>query len=238
MRAARGLAGLVAFVSLAGASPPAGAADIYRCVGEGEVLHFSNAPTSDCFRRFIRVEEERPPSPLGPARAAGPAGAARAVAPARYEGPITEAAARHGVEPALIKAVIRAESNFNAKAVSRRGAQGLMQLMPATAALYDVRDPFEARASIDAGTRHLRTLLDLYQGNLVLALAAYNAGAQALARHGGRVPPYLETYDYIEAVLRHLDAYRGAAPRQAGRQPRAAERARRAGELTAPVPGG
>ncbi len=201
-----GLAGLLALAWTTGAAPGARAADIYRCVGADGALHFSNAPTSSCFKRIIKVDPGRP---VGSGRVAGPAAASPA-AVARYEGLIREVAARHSVEPALVKAVIRAESNFDPTAVSHKGAQGLMQLMPATAARYGVRDPFEPAANVEAGVRHLKMLLVEY-GDLKLALAAYNAGEEAVERFGRRVPPYAETQAYIDAVLHHFRAYGGGA---------------------------
>jgi soluble lytic murein transglycosylase-like protein len=106
----------------------------------------------------------------------------------------------HGVEPGLVKAVVHAESNFDRRAVSRKGAQGLMQLMPGTARSLGVDDPFDAWQNIYGGTRYLGALIDRYDGNLKLALAAYNAGAKAVTRHGG-IPPYRETQGYVRRVL-------------------------------------
>jgi soluble lytic murein transglycosylase-like protein len=115
-----------------------------------------------------------------------------------------EAAQRHGLDPALVLAVVGVESAFRSDAVSPKGAQGLMQLMPATAASLGVSDPLDPAANLDGGTRHLGSLLERYHGNLVKALAAYNAGAGAVDRHGG-VPPFAETRTYVGKVL---DRYR------------------------------
>jgi len=112
---------------------------------------------------------------------------------------IREAAERHNVDPALIRAVIETESQWNASAVSRKGAAGLMQLIPGTAQRYGVTDLFNPIQNVDAGARHLRMLLDRYSGNLDLALAAYNAGEGAVDRHGG-IPPFRETRDYVMKV--------------------------------------
>ena len=117
-------------------------------------------------------------------------------------------AARYGVPERLVTAVIHAESGFNPRAVSHRGAAGLMQLMPATAALLGVRDVFDPAENVDAGVRHLRGLLDRLGHDLPLALAAYNAGEQAVARHRG-IPPYPETQDYVARIMRLLG---GIAP--------------------------
>jgi hypothetical protein len=116
---------------------------------------------------------------------------------------VREAAVRHGVPESLVAAVISVESEFNPRAVSRRGALGLMQLMPDTAALLGVRDAFNPGENVDAGARHLRDLLDRFANDVSLALAAYNAGAQAVIRHGG-VPPYPETRAFVSRVLRRV----------------------------------
>jgi soluble lytic murein transglycosylase-like protein len=111
-----------------------------------------------------------------------------------------EAARRHGVDPALVLAVVDVESAFRPNAVSPKGAQGLMQLMPRTAAELGVSDPFDPAQNVDGGARHLRALLTSHNGDLEKALAAYNAGSDAVRRHGG-VPPYPETRDYVRKVL-------------------------------------
>lgn len=115
------------------------------------------------------------------------------------------AAERYGLEPSLVLAVIAVESAFQPQAVSHRGAQGLMQLMPATAAELGVADAFDPAANLDGGTRHLRDLLQRYSGDLSRALAAYNAGVASVERHGG-VPPFPETQRYVAAVLRRYAA--------------------------------
>jgi hypothetical protein len=127
---------------------------------------------------------------------------------------IDEVATRHRVPPRLVAAVIAVESEFNPRAVSRRGAQGLMQLMPATAANLDVQDTFDTRENIEGGVRHLRVLMDRYHNDLPLVLAAYNAGDTAVLNYRG-VPPYRETRQYVIRVLRRYDreAARAAAIR-------------------------
>jgi soluble lytic murein transglycosylase-like protein len=112
---------------------------------------------------------------------------------------IQDAARQHGLDEALISSVIFAESNFNPKAVSRKQAQGLMQLLPATAAQYSVTNIFDPAQNISAGTHYLKDLLDQYHGNLQWALAAYNAGPQRIDQYHG-VPPYPETVDYVRRV--------------------------------------
>jgi soluble lytic murein transglycosylase-like protein len=117
---------------------------------------------------------------------------------------IKEVSARYGVPADLVAAVIEAESDNNPRAVSRRGARGLMQLMPKTARTLGVRDPFDPRANVDAGVRHLRALMDRFGNNLPLVLAAYNAGEVAVIKHRG-VPPYRETRAYVKRILKKLD---------------------------------
>ncbi len=112
---------------------------------------------------------------------------------------IVMAAARHNVDPNLVRAVVKVESNFNSNAVSRKGAMGLMQLMPSTARSLNVKNPFDAQQNVDAGVRHLKQLLENYGGDVKLTLAAYNAGAGAVARSSG-VPHFAETQDYVRKI--------------------------------------
>jgi len=130
---------------------------------------------------------------------------------------ISAVATRYGMSVDLIAAVIEAESEFNPRAVSRTGARGLMQLMPETAALLGVSDPFDPLENIEGGVRHLCSLMDRFNGNLPLALAAYNAGERAVIRHGG-IPPYGETRQYVTRILRKLagDEAKTSEPSQRG----------------------
>jgi soluble lytic murein transglycosylase-like protein len=126
--------------------------------------------------------------------------------PTSYDAIIREMADRHDIEYALVKAVIKAESAFNRLAVSPKGALGLMQLMPATAAMHRVRNVFLPRDNIDGGCRHLRMLLNRYGGNITLSVAAYNAGTQRVEDAGG-IPAIAETREYVARVLRYRLAY-------------------------------
>jgi len=180
---------------------PDARADIFYFRDAQGVLHLTNAPAA---RRLDRVLEEEPPRPT-------PDQAVEYFAPrpryARgdhhgYDDLIEEIASDHGVEYALVKAVIKAESNFNRTAVSRKGARGLMQLMPSTAADLRVRDAFEPRDNIEGGVRYLRELLERFGNNMPLALAAYNAGPGRVEREGG-IPQIAETRQYLAKVLRY-----------------------------------
>jgi soluble lytic murein transglycosylase-like protein len=119
---------------------------------------------------------------------------------------IRRVAARHGVDPLLVHAVVRAESGYDPKAVSPKGAAGLMQLMPETARRYGVADRFDPATNLEGGVRYLRHLLGMFGGNVALALAAYNAGEESVLRAGGRVPDYRETTAYVRRVRLY---YRG-----------------------------
>jgi soluble lytic murein transglycosylase-like protein len=119
--------------------------------------------------------------------------------PGDIDSAIEQAAARHNVDPNLVRAVVKVESNFNPNAVSRKGAMGLMQLMPSTARQLKVKNPFDPEQNVDAGVRHLKQLLESYGGDVKLTLAAYNAGAGAVARSSG-VPHYAETQNYVRRI--------------------------------------
>jgi hypothetical protein len=143
---------------------------------------------------------------------------------------IDEVAGRYGVEPKLVAAIVDVESQFNPRARSRRGAEGLMQLMPATAADLDVEDPFDPRDNIDGGVRHLKRLMKRFHNDLPLVLAAYNAGEQAVIHHRG-IPPYRETRQYVVRVLRRYDR---EAARQVAQQLAAQQHAARKKPPAAP----
>lgn len=123
---------------------------------------------------------------------------------AEIENIIQKAANKHGVDPALIKAIITQESGFNPKAVSHAGASGLMQLMPKTARGLGITNPFDPEQNVEAGTKYIKSLLNNYNGNLTMALAAYNAGPGNVAKYGG-VPPFQETQNYVKKVTAYYN---------------------------------
>jgi len=170
-----------------------GAAEPLQFVVDGQRIIFTNTPGGANARPVPGLAQESRP---GVGRRAMPATV--------YDPYIERVAAEHGLSADLIKAVALVESGFNARAVSPKGAQGLMQLMPATAERYGVRDALDPLENLRAGTAHLRDLLDEFHGDLTLALAAYNAGSGAVRRHGG-VPAYKETRDYVQRVRERLD---------------------------------
>jgi hypothetical protein len=180
---------LTSLIFMSTLAPPAFASSLYRLVDEDGVTHFTNAPTDPRFRRIGTLS----------GTAQGWLRLPEAVR-SRFGEEIREVAARHGVAADLVEAVIRVESAFNPRAVSNKGAQGLMQLMPRTASSLGVRNAFDPRENIDGGVRHLRYLLDRYPGNVPLALAAYNAGEKAVDYYGG-IPPYAETQQYVQKIL-------------------------------------
>lgn len=177
-------------------------ADIYRHVDANGVVSFTNAPqyTSVPSKRswnFYRKEinsASKKVTPDGPMVYS-------------YRELIRQHARSYGLEEALVKAVIKAESNYNPVSTSNKGALGLMQLIPETAELMKVNDPFDPSQNIRGGSGYLRMMLDLFDGNLDLALAAYNAGPNAVQRYGG-IPPYEETRTYVQRVRRYLEHYR------------------------------
>lgn len=175
-------------------SAPQAKADIYVHKDSQGVLHFTNVPNHSGYRTVIREW--------------GKGSGISTLAPARIEEIIRSASNRYSVDAHLVRAVIKAESDFNTQARSPKGAQGLMQLMPDTARLHNVSNVYDPDENIDGGVRHLRLLLDRYQGDLRLTLAGYNAGIQAVDKYGG-VPPYPETREYVRRVLDYHQRYRG-----------------------------
>lgn len=191
-------------------------ADLYGYVDERGVAHLSNVPLD---HRYFLFRRDRPDTAL-PGKnsviinvpAAAPRRTTR-INPAQrkqYASIVAAAARQHKLSPALLHAVITVESGYNPKARSPKGASGLMQLMPATAERYDVTDIWDPKQNVDGGARYLRDLLTLFDNDLSLALAAYNAGEGAVIQHGNRIPPYPETRSYVPKVLQHYHLYADA----------------------------
>jgi|GEM_PF-361183 len=169
-------------------------ADIYKYEDEEGVIHLTNVPSNPKAKYVMLIKEKRILFP-------------KVKNILEYDKIINQAAGKFNLDVALIKAVIKAESNFNHRAVSRAGAKGLMQLMPQTASALKVDDVFHPGDNIEGGARYLRYLLNLYGGNLTLALAAYNAGEGAVAKYNYGVPPYRETQNYVRRVLALYNSY-------------------------------
>jgi soluble lytic murein transglycosylase len=196
MQNLRRFAGTLAIgvLALGSAAPAQAGSRIYSFVDARGVSHFSNVPNDDRYKPIVREQPKKPR-------------ATRAPQEEGYDGLIRLTAMEHDVSPALVKAVIAAESRFNSGAVSHKGAQGLMQLMPETAAQLGVDDPFAAADNVRGGVRYLREMLDRY-GDMGQALAAYNAGPTAVDRYRG-IPPYPETRAYVQRVMTYYRHYHG-----------------------------
>ena len=175
-------------------------AGIYRYEDANGVIHFTNCPRDSKFKLYIKESKEDveggPPLPVRYTRDSN-----------RFDHLISEFSGKYQVDFALIKAMIRAESGFNPYAVSRKGAKGLMQFMPATALRMNVVDVYNPKENIDGGVRYIRYLLSLFNNDLRLSLAAYNAG-ENLVSELRTIPPYRETVDYIRRVQSYYQSYR------------------------------
>jgi soluble lytic murein transglycosylase-like protein len=209
MSAVRPLLGLV-LVCLLGRPAPGAADEVYSYQDADGVLHFSNAPTDGRYRKVNRTPGSLYRKPQAQARARPlPAGAAAAV-PAKLEGlraHIRAAAEKYRLPEKLLLAVMAVESNYDHRALSEKGAMGLMQLMPTTARDMYVDDAWDPAQNIEGGARYLRILANQYGGDPVQVLAAYNAGPEAVRRAGGTVPNIPETRAYVRKVVELWKAY-------------------------------
>ncbi|MBI3610249.1 MAG: lytic transglycosylase domain-containing protein [Nitrospirae bacterium] len=167
--------------------------EVYQFIDADGVIHYTNVPTDPRYRRVQDPASIAPPSPV------------------EIRQTILSASRRYRVDPALVKAVIKVESDFDPRAVSGAGAMGLMQLMPATASTLGVQNPFNPTENISGGVKHLSQLLDRFNGDLTLTLAAYHAGAKAVEQYG-RVPPIEKTQRYVRKVMAAYKTYRGKEP--------------------------
>lgn len=175
---------------------PVAYADIYMRVDDDGVVHLTNHPDDARFERIRGEPVERIAARNEPSKEP-----TNSRAREKFASAIAAAAQAHGVPGALLHAVIEAESNYNANAVSPKGAVGLMQLMPTTARQYGVADSRDPVANIAGGARYLKDLLAMFNNDLTMAVAAYNAGPQSVIRNGNAVPPYRETRRYVPKVL-------------------------------------
>ncbi len=198
-----GRAALAAWLLGGGLLPDPAVADIYAFTDEKGMVHVSNIPQDRRYRLVLRVPEA----------AAGRRTERRAREPVpRFQQQVAQAGQASRVAPALIHAVIRAESGYDPQARSHKGAMGLMQLMPETARRYCVDDPYDPAQNIRGGVAYLGDLMRKFNHDPTLALAAYNAGEAAVERHGNRIPPYAETRRYVPHVLGLYERYRREFP--------------------------
>jgi soluble lytic murein transglycosylase-like protein len=174
---------------------PSARADIFVYVDRHGVMHFTNTPTSNRYRVYMRETPRRPP----------PSKTGHAVS--SFDDVITEAAHRHGIAFSLLKALIHVESSFNPRAVSKKGALGLCQIMPQNLQSLNIKDPFDPWENIMGGARYLQLMLDRFNGELHLALAAYNAGPSMVEKYSN-IPPFRETQEYVQKVLKYSQAYK------------------------------
>jgi soluble lytic murein transglycosylase-like protein len=180
---------------LLAASTVAAHSKIYTYLDADGVRHYTDVPDNNRYRLLVLSPQDR--------TAAGDRYDTMLLAKAgQYDSIIEKAAISASVEANLLRAVIVVESGFNSRAVSKRGAVGLMQLMPATASRFGVSNPYDPRENVHAGARYLKFLIDRFGQNVRLALAAYNAGEEAVDRNGGQIPPFSETMAYVPRVLK------------------------------------
>lgn len=177
-------------------------ADVYGFIDERGVPNYSDIPSDPRARLLWR--DLNGPKAIG---IPSTAGLLRSL-PAHLIPDIEAVAASHSIDPFLLKAVVAVESHANPKARSPKGAMGLTQLMPATAARYGVRNAYDVRQNLTGGASYLRDLLKMFNNDLSLTLAAYNAGENAVIRHGHRIPPYAETKRYVPTVLEQMAVFR------------------------------
>jgi hypothetical protein len=179
-------------------------ADIYQYTDKDGVVHFSNVGFG-AVKKYKRLKStpgsQQSVTTFRRSSASSRAPLSSSNFPSAYVDMINTACGRHGVDPALVHAVVKVESDFNPYALSRKGAMGLMQLMPQTAVVMNVGNSFNPGENIDGGVKYLRYLIDRYEGNLHLALAAYNSGETAVKKWG-TIPPYPETQNYVKKVMK------------------------------------
>lgn len=176
-------------------------ADFYKYTDEDGVVHITNVPTSSKYKWMMnekRVAIPKPPTAKGEA------------AVRKFDDIIQSTASRYGIDPMLVKAIVKAESDFDTMAVSHKGARGLMQLMPETSKLMGVKDVHDPEDNVEGGIRYLSKLLKMFDWKIPLAVAAYNAGENAVLKYG-TIPPYSETQTYVKRVLYYYKVYGGSS---------------------------
>lgn len=173
-------------------------ADIYAYTDENGEVHLTDRPDDHRYRLALSTPNNSSQDNPGKAR----------INRTEWRSAMNEAATRYGIDPKLVEAIITVESGFNSKARSAKGAMGLMQLMPETARRFHVANPYDPFENIDGGTRYLSQLLQLFNNDLSLTIAAYNAGENAVIKYGRAIPPYQETQTYVPRVLRQYDRLR------------------------------
>lgn len=178
-------------------------ADIYTYTDTNGTVSFSNVPDNKPYTLFMHTPKEEVNAPLAGKPALNLTGNRT-----RFTPLVEEAASQNRLDAALLHALITTESGYNPRAASRKGAMGLMQLMPDTASRYGVSDAFDPTQNVHAGARYLSDLLQLFNQDLSLALAAYNAGEQSVIKYGNHIPPYRETVAYVPKVLYYYKKYR------------------------------
>ena len=179
-----------------------GSCDIYTYVDKDGVMHFTNVPTSNTIPYSVFIKESS-----GSRSNSASSVRSRTGDRSPFHGLITQAAEEHGVAESLLKAIIKAESNFDPYAISKKGAMGLMQIMPSNFKALQIRDPFDPEQNIKGGARYFGQLMKRFEGNLRLALAAYNAGPDAVQQYK-RIPPYKETMNYVKRVMKYYNDYK------------------------------
>lgn len=208
---------LLACVGLLASAPNARAQGIYKYVEKDGTVVYTNVPPQGV--RPTQAPKPKAESAPAPAAQARPTPKVQRLSPTEFDAYIDAAARKYNLPPALLRAVMHTESNFDPGAVSPKGASGLMQLMPTTAAEMYVRDIFDIRENIEGGARYLRVLANQYEGDMVKMVAAYNAGPEAVRKYGG-IPPFPETQAYVRKVVDLYFKYKEMAKLAPGELPK------------------
>jgi soluble lytic murein transglycosylase-like protein len=181
---------------------PGARADFFQYTDDAGVVHITNVPTSKKYKWMMEERRLSVLSPMNPAY--------KKLSKQKFDEMISSAAARYGIDPHLVRAIVKAESDYDEKAVSKKGATGLMQLMPATATRMGVKNIHDPEDNVEGGIKYLSKLLKMFDWQVPLAVAAYNAGENAVVKYGNRIPPYSETQTYVKRVLHYYKDYKGS----------------------------